>query len=151
MLCTEVNPHCRRIKRQICSRHHNSSLGILSCRCYRLYPIPVCPSLILLHKLFCPTQVYYHYTVITSQLLWTTIHPSICCQLTHIYTQQEQAVPHCQLWHLYGLNAFHPCHQLPGCQHCLFLPLFWQGLRERGKSTGYCHGHWNHKSKYILL
>lgn len=57
MLCSEENPHCRRIKQQICSGHHNSSLGILSRRYYRLYPIPVCPSLILLHKLLHNTSL----------------------------------------------------------------------------------------------
>ena len=44
-LRSAVNPHWYQIKLwQIsCSGHHNSSLAILSCLCYRSYPIPVWP------------------------------------------------------------------------------------------------------------
>lgn len=177
-LRSAVNPHWYQIKLwQIsCSGHHNSSLAILSCLSYRSYPIPVWPTLILMHKLLLNTPIPTHMLLdsvshihtqskhdsrssllslyfLTSQLLWTIIHPTTCCQLANTYTQKEQAVPHYQLRHLNGLSAFpfHPCHLLQGSQHCLVLPVFWQGLSQQSKPTDYCHGYRNHESQYDYL
>lgn len=120
-----VNPHWYQIKLwQIsCSGHHNSSLAVLPCLCHRSYPIPVWPTLILMHTLQQNTGRQLHAGIHTQskhhfQLTITVLYlspPTSCCgQLfipqydvsKHTYTQTDHAVPHNQLGHLYGILAF---------------------------------------------
>ena len=86
-LCSAVNPHWYHIKLwQIsCSGHHNSSLAVLSCPCYRSYPIPVWPTLLLLLLLL----------LLMHKLLHSTPAPPTTCSwmmsgYTHMHTESKQ-------------------------------------------------------------
>lgn len=89
-LRSKANPHWWQMKLwQIsCSGHRNSSLAFFTCLCYRLYPIQVWPTLLLMRKLMrsslYPTNMlldYVSYTMTRSKhqpLIKLTIFVLIC-------------------------------------------------------------------------